>query len=117
MTDRPVAAVVPLRARRPGPLRRVADDVARAVHDVSSPLTVIAGYCALLRAGGGPEYRERIFLPHVRGGDARGAGRGLGLAIARDTAREHGGSLTLERSPSGACFRLAVPLAPGSAEA
>jgi signal transduction histidine kinase len=58
-----------------------------------------------------PDERERIFRPHVRGRGATGPGQGLGLAIARDTARAHGGTLVLEPSDSGAVFRLGVPLA------
>ena len=61
--------------------------------------------------GVAPGDRERIFRPGERGSAPRGAGRGLGLAIARDIAREHGGSLTLDRVGAGACFRLALPLA------
>jgi signal transduction histidine kinase len=58
-----------------------------------------------------PDDRPHIFHPHVRGRDAKGFGQGLGLAIARDTARDHGGDLILEPSPRGAVFRLALPLA------
>ncbi|WP_217923860.1 sensor histidine kinase [Miltoncostaea oceani] len=54
--------------------------------------------------------RERIFLPGDRGSAPRGAGHGLGLAIAREIAEAHGGRLTLDAVGSGACFRLALPL-------
>ena len=54
--------------------------------------------------------RERIFRPGERGSAPRGAGHGLGLAIARDIAEAHGGRLTLDAVGSGACFRLALPL-------
>jgi len=57
-----------------------------------------------------PADRERIFHPHVRGRGVVGPGQGLGLAIARETARGHGGELVLERSASGAVFRLSLPL-------
>lgn len=58
-----------------------------------------------------PADRERIFRPHVRGQGATGPGQGLGLAIARETARDHGGELVLEPSAAGAVFRLSLPLA------
>lgn len=57
-----------------------------------------------------PDDRSCIFRPKVRGRDVAGPGQGLGLAIARDTARGHGGDLILEASSRGAVFRLALPL-------
>lgn len=60
--------------------------------------------------------RERIFERFVRLDDARSrdeGGAGLGLAIARDLAQAHGGTLTVATSPSGgASFDLHLPLAP-----
>ncbi|MFF3751004.1 ATP-binding protein [Streptomyces sp. NPDC002018] len=57
--------------------------------------------------------RERIFERFVRLDDARSrddGGAGLGLAIARDVARRHGGTLTVGRAPSGgARFELRLP--------
>src|SRR3990167_4409441 len=45
-------------------------------------------------------------LPHGRAG-----GAGLGLAIARDLVRAHGGDIALtETGPSGATFRFTLPL-------
>ncbi|MFE2585028.1 sensor histidine kinase [Streptomyces sp. NPDC059378] len=59
--------------------------------------------------------RERIFERFVRLDDARArddGGAGLGLAIARDVARRHGGTLTAAESPSGgALFELTLPTA------
>jgi len=59
--------------------------------------------------------RERIFERFVRLDDARSrdeGGAGLGLAIARDLAQAHGGTLTVTTSPSGgASFDLRLPLA------
>ncbi|MFJ9425732.1 sensor histidine kinase [Streptomyces sp. NPDC101249] len=57
--------------------------------------------------------RERIFERFVRRDDARSrddGGAGLGLAIARDIAVRHGGTLTVRRSPAGgALFELRLP--------
>ena len=52
---------------------------------------------------------ERIFLPFHRLGNAlsdRATGTGIGLSIARDLARAHGGDLELEPADVGARFRL-----------
>ncbi len=58
------------------------------------------------------EDAERIFAPFFTT-KGEGYGTGLGLAVARSVAREHGGDLILEAvSPlGGASFRLSVPLA------
>ncbi|OSP43939.1 MULTISPECIES: HAMP domain-containing sensor histidine kinase [unclassified Streptomyces] len=59
--------------------------------------------------------RERIFERFVRLDAARSrddGGAGLGLAIARDVALRHGGTLTASASPAGgALFELRLPLA------
>ncbi|MDT0341381.1 sensor histidine kinase [Streptomyces litchfieldiae] len=59
--------------------------------------------------------RERIFERFVRLDDARSredGGAGLGLAIARDVAARHGGSLTVHDAPEGgALFALRLPAA------
>ena len=48
------------------------------------------------------EAKERIFEPFQRYGDApRGAGVGLGLAVARGFAESMGGTLTAEDTPGG----------------
>jgi len=58
-----------------------------------------------------PADRERIFLAGERGSAPRGSGEGLGLAIAREVAAEHGGALELAPTGPGATFVLALPLA------
>ncbi|KOT87722.1 histidine kinase [Streptomyces sp. NRRL F-5755] len=58
-----------------------------------------------------PEERERIFERFVRLDDARSrddGGAGLGLAIARDVAERHGGTLTVR---TGSVFELRLPVA------
>lgn len=53
----------------------------------------------------------RIFEPGVRATSAR-PGSGLGLAVVREIAREHGGDVEVESSPGqGATFRLVLPAA------
>ncbi|MEU5776140.1 HAMP domain-containing sensor histidine kinase [Streptomyces venezuelae] len=64
--------------------------------------------------------RERIFERFVRLDDARTrdeGGAGLGLAIARDVAVRHGGTLEVREAPSGgALFELRLPSPQSSAE-
>jgi two-component system nitrogen regulation sensor histidine kinase GlnL len=50
-----------------------------------------------------------LFEPMVSG---RAGGTGLGLAVAREIAREHGGELTLRRTASGSCFVMLLPRRP-----
>lgn len=59
--------------------------------------------------------RERVFRPFQRLGerlDEGATGTGIGLSIARELARLHGGELSLRPSTSGACFELRLPLPP-----
>lgn len=52
--------------------------------------------------------RRTLFQPGIT---TKTGGWGIGLALATRVAQEaHEGSLTLEPSPAGACFRLALPL-------
>jgi signal transduction histidine kinase len=54
---------------------------------------------------------ERVFRPffrHSRALTAGASGTGIGLGIARDLARLHGGDLELEPSEEGARFRLTL---------
>jgi two-component system NtrC family sensor kinase len=55
--------------------------------------------------------RERVFEPFFTT-KPEGVGTGLGLAVSRSLARDHGGDLMLEAaSPQGgACFRLSLPI-------
>jgi len=61
-----------------------------------------------------PQHREEVFRPFYRLDEARNqdeGGAGLGLAIARDIARSHGGDIILSDSPLGglrASVRLPV---------
>lgn len=58
--------------------------------------------------------REEVFRPFYRLDSARSpdtAGTGLGLTIARDVMRAHGGDLTLEESPQGGVrARMRLPV-------
>ena len=61
-----------------------------------------------------PELAEKIFEPFYRVSNALTdgvAGTGIGLTIARELARLHGGDLELTPSPRGARFvlRLRTP--------
>ncbi|GAA3799927.1 ATP-binding protein [Streptomyces phyllanthi] len=60
-----------------------------------------------------PEERDRVFERFVRLDESRSrddGGAGLGLAIARDVATRHGGTLTVREAPGGgALFELRVP--------
>jgi signal transduction histidine kinase len=55
-----------------------------------------------------PKARENLFRPFA--GSARPGGMGLGLAIAREILRAHGGDIALGRSgATGTMFRLSLP--------
>jgi signal transduction histidine kinase len=58
--------------------------------------------------------REKLFQPFA--GSGRKGGVGLGLPIAREIARDHGGDLVLvESAPGRTVFELSFPAAPPQA--
>jgi nitrogen fixation/metabolism regulation signal transduction histidine kinase len=61
------------------------------------------------RGAGVPGHvRERAFEPYV---SSKARGSGLGLALVRDIAQQHGGTVTLgPREGGGTCARLSLPL-------
>ncbi|OHC80335.1 MAG: hypothetical protein A3G73_01235 [Rhodospirillales bacterium RIFCSPLOWO2_12_FULL_67_15] len=62
--------------------------------------------------GFNPGAKERLFQPFV--GSGRREGTGLGLPIARDIARAHGGDLALvSTGPGGTVFELTLPAPEG----
>jgi signal transduction histidine kinase len=60
-------------------------------------------------SGPGPpaEVAERLFEPFVTG---KRDGVGLGLAVARQAAEAHGGSISWRREDGRTCFRIELPL-------
>jgi signal transduction histidine kinase len=66
------------------------------------------------RGRGVPEgERERVFEPFYRaaGASESGGGVGLGLALVRQIARQHGGEVEcLPRPAGGSVFRVALPV-------
>lgn len=63
--------------------------------------------------------REKVFEPFFKGDSARPssdkAGFGLGLSIARDVVRSHGGNVQLlDNHPRGLTVRLSLPAAPSA---
>ncbi|MFD7627744.1 ATP-binding protein [Streptomyces sp. NPDC059851] len=79
--------------------------------------SALANRVELRVVDGGPgvpdEAKERIFEPFQRHGDApRGAGVGLGLAVARGFTEAVGGTLTAEDTPGGGLTMvLTLPIA------
>lgn len=58
--------------------------------------------------------REKVFAPFFKGDDARSlakrSGFGLGLSIARDVVKGHGGEIDLlDRTPRGLIVRMSLP--------
>ena len=66
-----------------------------------------------------PEEQQRIFEMFYRSSAARNGfeGSGIGLALARQLAMAHGGSLTVDSQPGfGATFTLQLPITPPNTE-
>jgi signal transduction histidine kinase len=57
-----------------------------------------------------PAVADRLFEPFVTT-RSRDESSGLGLAVARQVAEQHGGTLTLESTNTGACFAMRLPTA------
>ncbi|HMG53594.1 MAG TPA: ATP-binding protein, partial [Kofleriaceae bacterium] len=58
------------------------------------------------------EYHQAVFERYVRAPGAPRGGAGLGLFIAREIARAHGGEIGVDSEPGqGATFWFTVPLA------
>ncbi|SDO99027.1 two-component system, OmpR family, sensor histidine kinase KdpD [Streptomyces sp. cf386] len=108
-----IPETLPMVAVDPGLLERsVANLVENAVKYSPDDSTVLVSASAIAdrvevrvvdRGPGVPdEAKERIFAPFQRYGDApRGAGVGLGLAVARGFAETNGGTLNAEDTPGG----------------
>ncbi|MEU0113502.1 HAMP domain-containing sensor histidine kinase [Streptomyces bobili] len=105
-----------------GQLRRVLanlfDNAQRHAHEIVTVTVRREGGRAVVAVAddgdGVPEAdRERVFERFVRLDAARSrddGGAGLGLAIARDVAERHGGTLTVRGTPEGgALFELRLP--------
>ncbi|OKI09295.1 two-component sensor histidine kinase [Streptomyces sp. CB02923] len=96
-------------------LGNLLDNAQRHAEGVVRASVVCDGRWAVLRVeddgpGVPPEERERIFERFVRLDDARSrddGGAGLGLAIARDVAERHGGTLAVR---AGSVFELRLPV-------
>jgi signal transduction histidine kinase len=56
-----------------------------------------------------PDVAARLFEPFVTG---KPEGVGLGLAVARQVAEAHGGTIAWHRDPDRTCFRIELPLEP-----
>ena len=87
--------------------------------DAKSPVRVLAetaeGVFKLSVANAGepipPSAIKRLFQPYVRGlGRGNPQGLGLGLYIASEIARAHGGMLSVSSTPEETCFTFRMPL-------
>ncbi|MCJ2037221.1 sensor histidine kinase [Methylobacterium sp. J-068] len=73
--------------------------------------TGIGAATTILVADNGPglpaRAREHLFSPFK--GSSRSGGTGLGLAIASELIQLNGGTLTLDETAVGTCFRIVIP--------
>ncbi|KIF77158.1 histidine kinase [Streptomyces sp. 150FB] len=124
--DLDIPESLPMVAVDPGLLERaVANIVENAVkyspegQRVTVAASALGARVEVRVVDGGPgvpdEAKDRIFEPFQRHGDApRGAGVGLGLAVARGFAESMGGTLTAEDTPGGGMTMvLTLAAAPG----
>lgn len=83
----------------------------RAAHNVligERPVRLAARLDVVDNGRGVPEtLRDNLFLPLVSG---RANGSGLGLALAQEIAREHGGALAHDGAPGQTTFSLLLPV-------
>lgn len=98
-------------------LRNLLDNAIRhGLPPVQVRLQVIDGRAELVVRDHGPglpqDECQRVFEPFYRAGAARDrAGTGLGLALARQIARHHGGELACRYEPDGAfAFVVSIPV-------
>ena len=107
--DQPTELVVPI---RPNALRRclgnlIANGTRYGTHVWLTSRAVDDGVDILVDDDGPgipPNERDHVFQPFIRLDSSRNpstGGIGLGLTIARDVARSHGGDVRLETSPQG----------------
>jgi signal transduction histidine kinase len=100
-------------------LANLLDNALSAVPELDPAISIAvrheAGRAEVRVADNGPgipeSQRERVFDRFFRL-DRGTEGHGLGLAIARRIAREHGGDLVYEPSSTGAVFALCLPVPP-----
>jgi signal transduction histidine kinase len=84
-------------------------DGRKLIADSRKPIAVIE----VIDSGPGPppEVAGRLFEPFVT---SKPEGVGLGLAVARQVAESHGGGLSWQRDAGRTCFRIELPLEPGT---
>jgi signal transduction histidine kinase len=90
----------------------VSVDNGRDVSDSSSNPATAFGRIDVMDNGPGipPELRDRIFEAYF---STRKGGTGLGLAMARQTIRQHHGRICVFSQPGeGTCFSILLPLCP-----
>lgn len=114
-----------------GKVARVVDNVLKNAVAYADPGTDVVVRTSLAKGEGGyvwweitvtdrgrelsPQHLERIFERFYRADEARGAqtgGAGLGLAIARETARAHGGDIYVASDAGATSFTIWIPQGP-----